>query len=342
MIYTYTKSGGNTLKTFTKIPVYVLNGFLGSGKTTVLINLLTYCKEKGFKAGVVLNELGETNVEGHLLQGEQVVELLNGCICCTIQEDLKSTLDDFLRNQKEDSVDLLIIEGTGVANPLELIEALTDPNYVDNFDLQSIIGMVDASQYLDYQSIFTSSKEVRKLLQDQIQYSTLLLLNKTDLVSKSKLDKVEKQIRKTISSDVPIIHTSFAKVEREELLKKRFYTIKSGHLHCDHEHDESCGHNHQHNHATIKAIKLEHLPPLDRSSLEKWHKDLPKEIFRSKGIVHLVGSAGFFDFQYASRQLMLTQLTESPKVAPSIVIIGADFDEEKVIESFSTTFLQTT
>ncbi|MFZ3589322.1 CobW family GTP-binding protein [Bacillus sp. DJP31] len=332
------------MNTSTKIPVYVLNGFLGSGKTTVLINILSYCKEKELKAGVILNELGETNVEGHLLGSEQIVELLNGCICCTIQEDLKSTLDDFIRNQKESPVDLLIIEGTGVANPLELIEALTDQIYVNSFELQSIIGMVDASQYLDYQSIFTSSKEVRKLLQDQIQYSTLLLVNKTDLLSTSKLEKVEKQIRKSITNDIPIIHTAFAKVDREELFKKRFFMIDQGHKHCDHnhEHGESCDHHHHHNHAMIKAIKLDQLPVLDRISLEKWYKNLPKEIIRSKGIVQLEGTSGFFDFQFASRRLTLTQLAESPKVDPSIVIIGADFDEEKIMDSFSKTFLQVT
>jgi G3E family GTPase len=323
------------------IPVYVLNGFLGSGKTTVLINILSYCKQQGLKAGVILNELGEANVEGHLLESEHVVELLNGCICCTIQDDLRSTLDEFLSNQKETPVDLLIIEGTGVANPLELIEGLTDPSYVDRFDLQSIIGMVDASQFLEYQSIFSSSKEIRKLLKDQINYSTLLLLNKTDLLSASKIEKVEKQIRKTISEEVPVLKTAFAKADTEELLKKRFFTIQANedhHQQCghQHEHGESCEHNH-HNHLSIKAIKIDQSGTINRVTLENWLLQLPKEIFRGKGIVQLDETPGFFDFQFASRQLRLTRLTELPKVEPSIVLIGKDLDENEIINSFYST-----
>jgi G3E family GTPase len=328
------------------IPVYVLNGFLGSGKTTVLINILSYCKQQGLKAGVILNELGEANVEGHLLESEHVVELLNGCICCTIQDDLRTTLDEFLSNQKETPVDLLIIEGTGVANPLELIEELTDPNYIDSFDLQSIIGMVDASQFLEYQSIFSSSKEVRKLLQDQINYSTLLLLNKTDLLSASKIEKVEKQIRKTISEEVPVIETAFAKVDIEKLLRKRFFTIQANedhHQQCahQHEHGESCEHHHHHNnHSSIKAIKIDQSCTINRITLEKWLQQLPKEIFRGKGIVQLDETPGFFDFQFASKQLRLTRLTELPKVDPSIVLIGKDLNENEIINSFYSTFLK--
>jgi G3E family GTPase len=326
-----------------KIPVFVLNGFLGSGKTTVLINLLTYCKEKGLKAGVILNELGESNVEGHLLGDENIVELLNGCICCTIQDDLRNTFDDFLRN--DNYVDLLFIEGTGVANPIEVIEALMDPTYIEQFDLQSVIGVVDASQYSEYQSIFSSSKEVRKLLQDQIKYSNVLLLNKIDLLSTVKVDKIEKQIRKTVSSDVPIIHTVFTKVEMEELMKKRFSTMhlkNTDRLHeCGHHHEpgESCSHTHSHsNHSTIKAIKLDRLPKFNRMELEKWLLALPATIFRSKGIIQFDETPGYFDFQFASKQIQLQRLSSTPRVSPCIVLIGIDFDEEQIIHSFSNHF----
>lgn len=333
----------------TIIPVYVLNGFLGSGKTTVLINMLSYCKDMGLKAGVILNELGDTNVERHLIETDQVIELLNGCICCTIQEDLRATLEQFMNNQNELPVDLLIIEGTGVANPLEIIEALTEPKYSECFELESIIGLVDASQYLEYQSIFSSSKEVRKLLQDQISYSNLLILNKTDLLSLPKLEKVEKQLRKSVPA-VPIVKTAFGKIDIGELMEKRFYTYNLSenhhqHRHCGHhhEHGEDCKHHHHHsNHSTIKAIKLDQLPTFNRVTFEKWLLQLPKEIFRSKGIVQFEETPGYFDFQFASRQLKLNRLKAAANEVPCIVIIGIDFDEEKIKNSFSASFLQTT
>ncbi|MFD1739186.1 CobW family GTP-binding protein [Bacillus salitolerans] len=322
------------------IPVYVLNGFLGSGKTTVLMNILSYCKQKNLKAGVILNELGESNVEEHLLESEKIVELLNGCICCTIQDDLRSTLDEFLHTQKESPIDLLLIEGTGVANPIEVIEALTDPTYIDTFQLQSIIGIVDASQFLDYQSIFTSSKEVRKLLKDQIQYSNYLLLNKVDLVSASKLEKVEKLLNKAISHNITIVKTTHANLDIEELLTERFTTIISnGEKHmCNHGPGETCSHeHHQGNHSAIKAIKLEVQKPINRIQLEKWLNDLPKEVFRGKGIIQLEESAGFFDFQYASRRFVIKRVKD-PKVSSSIVIIGMGFNEENLVSSFNEMF----
>jgi G3E family GTPase len=112
-----------------------------------------------------------------------MVELLNGCICCSIQDDLKQTLDQFVKNP----VDTLLIEGTGVANPNEIIEAIANPSYIDQFELRSIISLVDASNYLDYQSIFSSSKEIRTLLKEQLTCATLIILNKTDLISEKKL-----------------------------------------------------------------------------------------------------------------------------------------------------------
>jgi G3E family GTPase len=323
------------------VPVYVLNGFLGSGKTTVLINILTYCKQQGLKTGVILNELGETNVEGHLFESEKVVELLNGCICCTIQDDLRATLDEL---RKGEPLDLLLIEGTGVANPLEIIDALTDPKYNENFDLRSIIGLVDASQYLEFQSIFSSSKEVRTLLQEQIKHSTLLLLNKTDLISQPKLEKIEKLIRKNISEDVPIVRTSFAGVDVDLLLQRRFQTVKLTKTHsgcCNHhEEGESCHHHHHSNHSTIKAIQLTTFSVLNRLTFEKWLKSLPKEIFRGKGIVQIEGESGYYDFQYAFGQLKLTCLQDNHKVSASIVLIGKDFNEEEILHSFTCNLMQ--
>lgn len=147
----------------TKIPVYVISGFLGSGKTTVLLNMLESCKEKGQQTGIILNELGEENVEGHLFEDKKVFELLNGCICCTLQEDLKETLDNLVTEMVDHPLDVLFIEGTGVANPLEIQEALLSKPYSDQFEIMSIITVLDASHYLEYQSVFSSSAEVRKL-----------------------------------------------------------------------------------------------------------------------------------------------------------------------------------
>lgn len=173
-----------------KIPVYTISGFLGSGKTTLLVKMADELKNRGQKVGIILNELGDENVEKHLFKDQQVHELLNGCICCTIQDDLVTTLKAF---KAEQSVDVLLIEGTGVANPLEIKDVLLSPALFDDYELLSMIGIVDASHYLDYQSMFSSSKEIRSLLKEQIISSDLLILNKIDLARDKDLEKVKKK-----------------------------------------------------------------------------------------------------------------------------------------------------
>src|SRR6476620_1774345 len=121
-----------------KIPVYIISGFLGSGKTTVLLDMIKECERNHKRPGIILNELGEVNVESYLFKNQHVKELLNGCICCTIQDDLKETLNDFIEEIKRNNIDVLFIEGTGVANPLEIEEALISPEFLDYFELNKI------------------------------------------------------------------------------------------------------------------------------------------------------------------------------------------------------------
>ncbi|QGQ48351.1 CobW family GTP-binding protein [Metabacillus sediminilitoris] len=322
-----------------KIQVYVLSGFLGSGKTTVLKRIVEECKKQDKQLGIILNELGDTNVENHLFDNEKMVELLNGCICCSIQDDLKQTLDQFVKNP----VDTLLIEGTGVANPNEIIEAIANPSYIDQFELRSIISLVDASNYLDYQSIFSSSKEIRTLLKEQITCATLIILNKTDLISEKKLEKINSQLRKLIANEVPILHSTFGNISVDELLKKRVRTLnlsqaeQNSSCSCngsEHDHDD---HDHV-NHAKIKAVKLENLPVFEKKAFEKWLKGLPKDIFRGKGIIQFKGENSLYSFQLASRKLFLEKVEADIKQTPVIILIGNDLNSMSIKESYEQTF----
>ena len=233
-----------------KIPVYIISGFLGSGKTTVLLNMIKECERNQKRPGIILNELGEVNVESDLFKNQQVKELLNGCICCTIQEDLKETLNQFTEEIQRNNIDVLFIEGTGVANPKEIEEALISPEFLDHFELNSIISLVDASHYLEYQSYFSSTAEVRKLLKEQISSATMVLLNKIDLVKEKSLTKIEQKIKENVKSGVPIFKTTFGDISIKELFLKRYYvhtaqgqrekTLESSHVHnhkSEHHHD---------------------------------------------------------------------------------------------------------
>ena len=310
-----------------KVPVYVISGFLGSGKTTVLLHMLNHFKDEGLKPGIILNELGDENVEDHLFQGEKVVELLNGCICCTIQDDLKSTLDQYLGEK----VDVLIIEGTGVANPLEIKDVLLTPFYMEHFELQSLISLVDASHYLEYQSFFSSSKEIRGLLKEQVTSAHLLVLNKMDLVSEKELIKVESKLADELEDHVPVYRTSYGEVPLEILLEKRMQMreVKVN------SHGEGAGHDHgshhHHHHHHIEAVKVAFSEPVNRVVLEKQLKKLSKQVIRSKGIVRLDETPGLYEFQYAASTLVFNRIEkEKVDVNPSIILIGKDIDDRKV------------
>ncbi|WP_342599852.1 GTP-binding protein [Psychrobacillus sp. FSL H8-0483] len=305
----------------TKIPVYILSGFLGSGKTTVLLNMLEHCKNKGQHPGIILNELGQENVEGHLFEDKKVVELLNGCICCTIQDDLKETMDNLIAEMDSSPLDVLFIEGTGVANPLEIQESLLSKPYIDQFEIMSIITVLDASHYLEYQSVFSSSAEVRKLMKEQMVCGSLLLLNKTDLIRSEQLDKVIQKITKIAGVETELVKCSYGQIEAGMLFEKRFQSISIGKQHSDIDH-------HHHHHSTVQAIKLEDFPAFQQKTFEKWLKQLPNNVLRGKGIVEIENSNQFYSFQYASKKVTFTPVPSTLNKKNIIILIGTGLNNE--------------
>ncbi|MBU8908812.1 CobW family GTP-binding protein [Desertibacillus haloalkaliphilus] len=316
-----------------KIPVYLITGFLGSGKTTVLMKVLKELKEKNMTPGIVLNELGEVNVERDLFENEPLLEMLNGCICCTIREDLTKELETFITTVNDhERPDALLIEGTGVANPREIVEAITSPALFEELELKSIVSLIDASHYLEYQSIFSSSKEIRTVLKQQLTNGTLILLNKVDLISAAKLVKVRKKVRSTVDNErVSIFETSYGDVDVEEILKPRVITktVDGDPQHKDH----SSHHHHDHDHHVFQTIKIDTPPVLDRTNLEKWLKGLPEHVIRAKGMIQLKETPGYFQFQFSSNQLSISRIDQK-KLAPCIIIIGHSIDATEIEQSF--------
>lgn len=329
-----------------KIPVYIISGFLGSGKTTVLLNMLKECERKNKRPGIILNELGDVNVESYLFENQHVKELLNGCICCTIQDDLKETLNEFIKEISKNNIDALFIEGTGVANPLEIQEALMSSKYENYFELNSIISLVDASHFLEYQSVFSSTAEVRKLLKEQISGASIILLNKVDLVKEKHLIKIEHKVKENIKSEIPIYKTKFGEISINELFLKRYVNTtqnqrkvssKSDLVHNS-ENSSNEHKHHDHHHSTINTLKINDLPKMNKRDLEIWLKKLPKTVLRGKGIVELEGSRGFFNFQFSSGTLLLERIRDSTYIQPTIIIIGDQLNTEEIIQNFNSTF----
>lgn len=312
-----------------RIPVYILTGFLGSGKTTVLKRMLEDLKRRKKQPALIMNELGSENVERERFGDEPMIELLNGCICCTIQDDLRAGLEQFLHSNKD--IDALLIEGTGIANPAEIIEVLTHPDLIDLVELQTVVGVVDGSRYLDYQSLFQSSKEVRTVLRQQITTSTLLIVNKTDLMTEKTLKKVEAKIKELKKSGVPMVFSSYGEVENGILFDKRIMTepLKIADTSVCSEHDHTHGHTHNH---TFQAIKIDGINQVNRISFESWLKTQPETLLRAKGYIRFDDAPAVYSFQYASKLLELSPLQDQKE--PCMILIGTDLKREIVRDSF--------
>ena len=308
-----------------KIPVYLISGFLGSGKTTVLLNIIEKCKKKGLKTGIILNELGTKNVEETYFKKQNVKTLLNGCICCSIQDDLNDTLRSF----SEEDIDLLLIEGTGVANPIDIEAALTTPEFTQIYDLNSMITVVDGSHFLEHQHFFTSSKEIRKLLKQQISCANMVILNKEDLITESSIKKINNKLTGMLKEDIPVFRTAFGYIQETELFKKR-YRLNTLMTNQDH---SAVGY--RHNHSSLRSIQIDGFAEVDRLLFEKWVAELPIEVLRGKGIVRFKGEPMNYHFQFASGKLRLLQTVEEK--TPIIILIGDSLNEEKLNENFHST-----
>ena len=228
-----------------KLPVTVLSGFLGAGKTTVLSNILNNRDNK--KVAVIVKDMSEINIDSAIVQNEvslnrseeKLVEMSNGCICCTLREDL---LDEVTKLAKEGRFDYLVIESTGISEPLPVAETFTfaDEDGVSLSDvakLDTMVTVVDAVNFLkDYEEAKylqetgeslgeDDDRSVADLLVDQIEFADLILISKTDLVSPSDKERLT-AILKALNTDAKIIPIAHGKVDTDEVLNTGLFDFE--------------------------------------------------------------------------------------------------------------------
>ncbi len=228
------------------VSVHILTGFLGSGKTTLLTRALDYFKLNGKKPAVLMNELGDVNLDGMMVDEEvPMTEMLGGCICCTIRGDLGMELKQLIQDHKPDVV---FVESTGAANPMEMLDGITDASMLTEVALQSVITVVDAAQLAE-RSINPAGRTYR-LMADQIRCATRVILNKTDLIPPSELLRLEAVIRE-LNPVAPIIPTVRCEMDLTVLdhpdggVKDRYKETQACRCEEDHGHDRHdtvCGH----------------------------------------------------------------------------------------------------
>ncbi len=288
------------------LPVTIITGFLGSGKTTLLNHILT--NQQGLKTAVLVNEFGEIGIDNELIvtTDDNMVELNNGCICCTINEDLVNAVYKVL--ERQENLDYLVVETTGLADPLPVALTFLSTELRDLTRLDSIVTVVDAANYsLD---LFNSEAAY-----SQIAYGDIIILNKTDLVEEPDLDLLEVKIRdvkegarilRTVNSQVPLpLVLSVGLFESDKYFQSE--ETASSHEHHDHGHHDhdhhghhdhhDHGHHEHHDHSHhdhsdhlendgFTSISFQSEKPF---SLRKFQyfldNQLPTNVFRAKGIM---------------------------------------------------------
>jgi G3E family GTPase len=336
------------------IPATILTGFLGAGKTTLLKRVLT--ESHGQKIAVIENEFGEENIDNEILvadTGEQIIQMNNGCVCCTIREDLRSTLSTLAEKRRKGELDFerVVIETTGLADPGPVAQTFfMDDEIAESYLLDSILTLVDA-KHAD------SQLDTRQEARRQVGFADQIFISKTDLVDSGSVDALVHRL-KHMNPRAPQSRVHFGEVPISRVFDLRGFNLNAkleidpeflaadDHDHAHHEHhgdhvhDEHCDHPHHHRHDDdVKSFVFRSERPFHAAKLEDFLGSIVQvygpKMLRYKGVLYMKGSERKVVFQ-GVHQLMGSDLgpkwATAEKKGSKMVFIGIDLPKDILLQ----------
>jgi G3E family GTPase len=314
------------------LPLLLLTGFLGSGKTTTLGHWLEHTGVPLKRVAVIINDFGAVNVDAALLARRQLElrSITGGCVCCQSYEDLVAQVGALADNPE---IDLAWIETSGLADPEEVLDHLSSPELAGSTVIRRLILVVDGTDY-------PCSWRGRAVQEEQIRYADVILLNKTDKLDDAAKQRVEISLRK-LNPAARIVLTQKGEVDPGVLsdagarASAHAQHHDTGDCACGHNHHDHGGHHHHHDHLPHSASTL-FVPlsgPVERSAFQKFLGSLPSSVFRAKGFIRLTESPDkVHTFQQVRDQaeLLLLPLESGEELATGLVLIGPHLEEERI------------
>ncbi|MFM1655446.1 CobW family GTP-binding protein [Brevibacillus sp. B_LB10_24] len=341
--------------------IYLLSGYLGSGKTTFLQKLLAHLRGQGGNVVVLMNEMGEEDIDGEQIQGLgfPVKKMLDGCICCSIRGELAESLKEIMTAFAPDQI---IIETTGVADPLDLIDALTHPELYEHTELKGIVSVVDASRFLDLTSRLHSNSALVKTVRNQVMAADLIVLNKCDLVESHTLAKVRQKLSE-YNSDAPVCETVHGEADIQAVLTLKRLAFRSVGQPAERQQEtnrrpsvqksigrfspldklkQSLGMSTPRQtslYHSIETFSYRFKGPVDAKKFETFLRGLPKNVYRAKGYVEFVGQNNLISFQQTENQVLLFPFENfGPKMVA--VFIGEGLDQQSIVADLEACYPQ--